>query len=319
MKTNSNILVRERMEKDELCRIAKLNATGLPYSYLFKKKEEKIGEYLHAYFGSTKKNFFISMPGKACIFLVPSEWDTEVFERTSARASFTFLEPQEMKYAEGLTDAFLDTCGKNKIKFVVASVNTRNVAFLDALIKRGFQVFSVHCKYQYSRRKGAPEIKPLYRTRPFREDDYGDLEKIVKTKLVSDKFGGHFNLDPHLGPDAIERLYSSWLRTAVSTNRDNLIVTENSQGEIGGFLLFSFDEILNKVSGIRVIGRGLTAVLDAFRGAEVSLSRAVFDITDRHFDFAEFDTQVYNYAMLKIWQYFRLKPVNSEYILHRWL
>lgn len=66
-----------------------------------------------------------------------------------------------------------------------------------------------------------------------------------------------------------------------------------------------------------VAGRGLSAVLPEAKGAYVSLVKAAIQNIFLHYDYLEFDTQLTNYEVIKVWQKFGFDFIRAKHTFHK--
>ena len=172
-------------------------------------------------------------------------------------------------------------------------------------------------RYIFSRDKHSiPELRDLYRIREFKRNDLGRLRHLAENSFRKN----HFHRDPHIPQNKADTIYTKWLdRYCLDMASEHVLVAENSERKAVGFLLYDFNQGLADTNGYRMIGHGLAAVSLQASGAFPALIKETIKKTVSFHDGAEFDTQIDNYAAMRIYQKFGFDYLCSHYTFHSWL
>lgn len=97
------------------------------------------------------------------------------------------------------------------------------------------------------------------------------------------------------------------------------LLLPKKKSEAVGFLTFKLNEELEKLTGNRIAGRGLSAVSPRVKGVYPCLVKAAIQDIILNYDCLEFDTQLNNYEVIKVWQRFKFGFIRAKYTFHKWL
>ena len=199
---------------------------------------------------------------------------------------------------------------------LAARVDASDIDTQRALTEAGFfQVDSV-LKFLHDPARGAPPEPAARRSRTrstFRKYEPGDRDGILS--LTADtyaRYPGRYHADPWLKPRGAER-YVRWAEKYVDGEADTIWVSE-SNGRVVGYLAFRYNRTFLRVLGMGCYGAGL----GASRGGDYqSLCRhALMTTRDIDWKFAEFDTQIDNYHVHRIYRDLQFDYVYAEHTYH---
>lgn len=256
------------------------------------------------------------------VSLVNLSWDTELFDFKMANISHLLID-NSYKYENSfeikhkLMSFILQLCKNENIKHLSCRIDTSDFSSFHVLEKCGFKIMDTIVTYIFNGFKhNIPNVKELYKVRLFRNNDLNALLKLTTGSFLKNRF----YKDIHLPKEKVDKLYREWVKNYCSNLENNRAFVAEKKDEIIGFAIYKKNRELEELCGIKIFGSGLSAVSPQAKGAYPALVKAVIrDFISLSYVIAEFDTQVNNYEVIKIWQRFGLDFVRSKYTLHKWL
>lgn len=207
-------------------------------------------------------------------------------------------------------------CKKEKIVHLSCRIDVSDTSGIHSLEVNDFRLMDTLVTYVFNRYKhNICGTKDLYRIRAFRKEDLGQLIHIAASTFTKDRF----HLDPLIPGAKANVLFGEWIKNYCKNKTSNkVLVAEDNKKSPVGFLAYKLDRELEKLTGIKIIGRGLSASLPESKGAYVALVKAVIQDTVKSYDCAEFDTQLNNYQVIKVWGRFKFDFTGAKYTFHKW-
>ena len=255
----------------------------------------------------------------ACVFQ-PLAWDSAFFGLPMGRILYVLRsEEATPKALESAVAACLEACRAAGLWHVAARVDVSDVHGILALENQGFRLMDALVTYTYHPRRDAPPpVKEMGVLRPFREEDADQIVSITQEAYRG--FRSRFHADPHLPDDRCDELYVEWARRVVTKEMaQQVLVTENGQGQLHGFTSFCRIEPVWTVSGVEMYGRGLGACRRDRPGAYAGLIRAGIAWTHARGAVSEMQTQNYNYSTIRVYEAVSAQYVRADYTFHAWL
>jgi hypothetical protein len=151
----------------------------------------------------------------------------------------------------------------------------------------------------------------------FKKEDLENLIAIAKNSFLN----GRFHIDPHIPKDKADLLYVEWIKNCCKRKTaDEVFVLEKKFRPVG-FFTYNLDKKLLKFTGIKSLGRGIAAVLPEAKGGYISLLIEALKKgkLELKVDLGVFETQIWNYSVIKIWHKFKMDFVGSKYTFHKWV
>lgn len=259
--------------------------------------------------------------------LEPLSWDSQHFGMPMGRlwpASVMSHEGAQATMAsQSLLSTALDECAQKGIQHLAARVDGENVPFVHALERQGFLLMDTLVTYLYRRAKDrVPEGRAIYRVRLFEDKDLEAIMDIAR----QGQYKGRFTQDPWVSQDRVMRMYEAWAqRSCEKIVADEVLVAE-AGAEVRGFLGYRKNQFFTEQTGLELWGGGLGVVSRQGVGAYASLLRAAvlrdFEGRDESVqpnipDLIDFDTQLSNAAILRVWQEFGYRMVRFSHAFHR--
>jgi len=240
-------------------------------------------------------------------------WDTQVLGTNVAKIGY-FMGNGVDGIKEKLLSRVFELCRKKNISHLSCRLDSGDISDIHLLEKKGFKIMDTLVTYAFNRyRHKVPPIRELYKVRNFRRGDLISLTSIARNSFSKDRF----HLDTHFSPRRADNLFVNWIKNSCRDLRLNRVfVCERGSGVVG-FLTFRLDDILETVSGYRIAGHGLSAVSPETKGAYPGLVKSAVQEIVRHYHCLEFDTQLNNYEVIRVWQRFGFDFIRSKYTFHK--
>lgn len=153
---------------------------------------------------------------------------------------------------------------------------------------------------------------------PFVIRDYepNDREGVLEvTGLMYAHYPSRYHRDPFLRKHSADR-YVSWMEKYLDGDADKTLVAER-EGKVTAFLSFRYDRRLYESTQILCYGAGIGASSAQGRGA---YSRLLYDAIlyamGKGSLYSEFDTQIDNYGVLRLYHQLGLRYVRAQYTFH---
>ena len=156
----------------------------------------------------------------------------------------------------------------------------------------------------------------LYRCDSATSEDLPFLTSLARTSFRRDRF----HLDPRFSKECADTVFVEWVKRFLEPDRpQRLIVARNTKGCPIGFLGYVLDEEMRSVSGVKIIGRGLSAVSPRAKGAYISLVEATIADVMEKYDLAEFDVRITDRQVTRILNRYQFKVLQIKHTFHLWL
>lgn len=257
--------------------------------------------------------------GMLCV--IPLAWDTHHFGMKMAKLLVLKRDAAGRRQAfdaDQLLDSGIDLCQRQKIAHLTCRIDIDDIATAHALEERDFHLMDTIVTYLFrsTPEYALPSLRRLHSVRECRESDLAELREIAKKAFTKDRF----HLDASFAPDKADALYAKWIRSFWIRKRGSkILVACDASGRPRGFLAYQLNSALRECAGIKAIGRGLAAVQPGAKGAYVALVMDTVRDAMGSYDFAEFDTQLTNREVIRIYNKFGFRLVRSQHTFHKWL
>jgi RimJ/RimL family protein N-acetyltransferase len=254
--------------------------------------------------------------GMAVLNFLP--WDTEHFGFSMAQIRYLMADGD---YARAHSIkvrliAFISSyCKEEGTVHISGRVDAEDISSIHALESSGFKLVDTLVKYVFNCHKHRIyAVKDLCKVRMFKDQDLLILKEIARVAFTKDRF----HSDPGFDRKKADELHVKWLEDLCRGEHERIFVAERNGRPIG-FLAFRLKKELEKLMGCKIGGHGLNAVSFQAKGAYPSLVKALLQDSILHYDYLEFDTQVKNYEVLKVWQRFGFDFKRAQYTFHKWI
>jgi hypothetical protein len=199
---------------------------------------------------------------------------------------------------------------------LAARIDASNAAAQRALTEAGFFPVDSVLKFLHDPARGPPPEPAARRSRArqtFRKYEPRDRDDVLRlTAETFARYPGRYYADPWLRPLGAER-YVRWAEKYADGEADTIWVSE-SRGRVVAYLAFRYNRVLLRVLGLGCYGAGL----GASRGGDYqALCRhALMFTTDIAWQVAEFDTQIDNYHVHRIYRDLKFDYALAEHTYH---
>lgn len=262
----------------------------------------------------------IAEDGKETVGLVILEflpWDTKHFRMKMARISYLMANKdysQALAIKNKLLSSLFELCRKEKIVYLSCRIDINDISSIHALEMNGFRLMDTLVTFAFIKGKHKiPEIKTIYPVRKCRAKDLPHLMEIAEKSFTDDRF----HLDPCILKEKADSLYSEWIKNSFEQKETIFVAVSGNKPR--GFLTYKLYKDLAKITGYKIMGRGLMAVEREAKGAIISLMKATFKDVRKNYDCVEYDTRLNNYEVIHICQKLGLDLVRAKYTFHKWL
>lgn len=195
-------------------------------------------------------------------------------------------------------------------------IDVDDLSSAHALESNGFLLMDTLVTYTFNRyRHKIPGFKELCKIRAFKKSDLPVLEQIGRSVFIKDRF----HLDHHILRKKADALFAAWVKNCCrGKDADRIFVAEQNKQPVG-FLAFELNGDLVKFTGYKIAGHGLSAISPGAKGIYPSLTKAATQEIALNYDCLEFDTQLNNYEVLRVWQSSGFDFIRAKYTFHKWL
>lgn len=246
-------------------------------------------------------------------------WDTRHFGFKMAKIGYLITKgnyTQAVSLKSKLLNYLLKICKDENFFHLSCRIDIEDTSSIHALETNGFRIMDTLVTYVFNRYKHKiPKIRDLYKVREFKRQDLPVLVKISENAFHKDRF----HLDPDISDKKADCLFGEWIRNSCRGKyAEKVFVAEKNSRPIG-FLTFKLEQEIKRLSGYKIAGHGLSAVSPRVKGIYPSLVKAAIKEIALHYDCLEFDTQLNNYEVIKVWQRFGFDFIRAKYTFHKWL
>jgi len=292
-----------------------------PYSNLkFFKDAGKLNNYYYALFLRKKENkiFQAFVRGGTQGFLIfsDSSWDSEVFGMKMAKIEYFAARGDysaQLGIKVSLLIKALEYAKARGIKHLSARIDSDDFSSVHAFEGCGFKLMDNLATYLLRERKIIfPQVQRWFRVGEITKGDLECAGNLLADKIVL----GHYSVDQAIPLLKAREMYKKWLETKFKDLKNNDIFVARRGKEVVGCSVFSFNSLLKKYTGLKSLHRGLVAVKPKAAGCFYAFLNANLK-KRRGFDFAEFETQTYNYNMTGLLQKLGMQLIRCRYTLHK--
>jgi RimJ/RimL family protein N-acetyltransferase len=333
-----NLVVKEihKKNKDIIKGLIRKNRYN-PYSNLgFYKDIDKLNNYYYElFFGSRTVKVLSAIHNNEMVGLLTfsvSRWDSKVFDMKMANLGYltaTGGYSAQFTIKKKLLTNAVKYLKAQRVKLASLRVDSNDFSSIHALESLGFRLMDNLSTYILRdislRRKEfvapkfekwstliVPKLERWFRIEEISPEDVkkaGDL-------LANSGIQGHYSVDPTIPSSKVSQMYRRWLESKYKDLKRNDIFVAKRGDEVVGCFIFSFNSLLEKYTGLKSIHRGLTAVDPSASGCIVAFINAELK-KRRDLDFAEFETQFYNYRMIDVIQKLGMRLIRCRYTFHK--
>ena len=266
--------------------------------------------------------FGIVAPGDepaAAALVRPLPWDSAFFEIPMARLTLIHDADARRATMHDIIAPALAACRERGLRHVSVRVDVADAETIQALEDAGFRMMDALATYIYPLKRPAPEPgKDMGFVRLYRPEDREQVLEI--TREAYHGFRGRYHLDPHLPQDRSDELYVEWARKSFDGEwADVVLVTDNGKGELHGWASYKQIEPVSTVGGTPIRGGGLGACRRDKPGAYAGLLRAATVRIHGGGAVTEMQTQIFNFATIRLYESVNTQFVRADYTLHAWL
>lgn len=255
----------------------------------------------------------------ATVVARPLAWDTAFFGVPMGRLDYVLVTDQTTR--ETRSSLVGEACARAKasgLTHLSARVDVADLDTLTALEDHGFRIMDALVTYIMRPAKDPPaDVRTVGVIRESRAEDHEAILDITREAYRG--YRGRFHLDPHLDPARADAFYVEWARQCCAgAMADIILVSEDSQGGLNGYLAYRRRQPMSTI-GMPIFGGGLGACRRETPGAYASLLRDATHWSHARGGMGEYQTQNYNFAVIRVYEAAGAHYVRAEYTLHAWL
>jgi hypothetical protein len=168
-----------------------------------------------------------------------------------------------------------------------------------------------------------PKVDPAFALEALTKDKF-DRVKREEIWHMADFMRASYRIDryhndPRLPAEKSHEVYVEWFKNILNGTWADGMYIARREGRIVGMTGFNYFFELEKLYDVRIIGRGLSAVLPEGRGGYHALTLAARTMAPYGCRFVEFETQIQNYPVINVWSRHGIGFARGRYTLHKWL
>jgi hypothetical protein len=251
----------------------------------------------------------------------PLPWDSSVFGIQMGQVPLFIhggKEEGSRKAAEELLDAMLSSCRERGVEHLNMRVDTDDLALAQVLETRRFQLVDTIVTYIFiPSRQELGHFKYLFKTRIYREGDRDAVLRVASEAYRN--FYGRYHADPRLPRERCDRLYQIWAGKILEPGFAERIIVAERKGKVVGFLGYRMNKEILESTGVKVVGGGLGGCLPEGLGAYAAILEEAMREGMHRYDMQDFETQVNNVNVIRIYQKLNFEYARSKYTFHAWL
>lgn len=257
--------------------------------------------------------------GGAAVVVRPQPWESAFFDLPMARLYLLHGGERSAPALRSLLAEARVVCGARGIRHLSVRIDVADAAAIQALEDAGFRMMDALATYIYPLKRPAPEpTKEMGVLRLFRPEDREQILDITREAYRG--FRGRYHLDPHLPAERSDALYVEWAKKACDGEwADVVLVTENGDGVVHGWASYRQIEPVSSVGQTPIRGAGLGACRRDKPGAYAGLLRAATQRIHGAGAVTEMQTQLFNFATIRLYESVDTQFVRADYTLHAWL
>lgn len=259
------------------------------------------------------------VPLHAAAIVRPLPWDSGFFELPMARLSLIHDGDADRAALHRVVASAVNACRARGVLHLSVRVDVADAEAIQALEDAGFRMMDALATYIYPLKRPAPEPgKDMGVLRLYRPDDRDQILDITREAYRG--FRGRYHLDPHLPQQRSDELYVEWAKKSCDGEwADVVLVAENGKGELHGWASYRQIEPVSTVGATPIRGGGLGACRRDKPGAYAGLLRAATVRIHGGGAVTEMQTQIFNFATIRLYEAVETQFVRADYTLHAWL
>lgn len=149
----------------------------------------------------------------------------------------------------------------------------------------------------------------------FKKEDLKPLAEFLRKAYRIDRF----HADARLPAERSHDVYVEWFWNVFNGEWADGVHVIRKEGKIVGFLGLQFFKDIQDLYGVKIAGRGFSAVLPEARGGYTVVVEAANTQCPMPHDYGEFDTPIQNYPVINNLIQHGMYFLRCKYTLHRWL
>lgn len=255
------------------------------------------------------------------VIVEPLFWESSFFGLQMARINLLLCRHPTAEYypiAAALLNTALEGAREAGLEHLSVRIDVDNLCLMHALEDTGFRLMDTLCTYIFEQGQELPTCKDKrYMTRNYRPDDYQAVLDVATTAFKG--YPNRFSVDPHLNDEQAGKFYLEWTKKFCRGKQMEQLIVAEKKDRVIGFLGWQSNQDLYRLTGKRVVGRGLGACYPLRFNGYYDLLHEATRRALQTADSCEYDTQSFNMATMNLYQQLGFRFVRAKYTLHCWL
>jgi hypothetical protein len=250
----------------------------------------------------------------------PLPWDSSVFTVPMAQIPVFVHDAGagSREVVAALSELLIAECRASGLRHLNVRIDADDLVLLQELEARRFYLVDTVVTYTFvPRRQELGHVKHLFTTRTYRPEDRGQIIEVAK--IAYQNYIGRYHADRHLPRDLSDRLYALWAEQLVDGGLAEQIIVAERKGRIVGFVGYRMKKDILAATGLKVVGGGLGGCKPEGVGAYSALLEEAMREGMHRYDMQDFETQINNVNVVRIYQKLNFEYARAKYTLHAWL
>lgn len=245
-----------------------------------------------------------------------SKWDSDIFGMKMAKIIYIVSKggyDKELMVKNRLLDKAIEYLKSSGVKLITTRVEAGDFSSLHSIENHKFKIMDNLANYILRKRIILfPDASRWFAVSKMQRRDLG----VSADMFANAGIRSHFFIDPYVPLVKAKNMYRKWLKCVFRNQKDSDIFVAKRDNVIVGCSFFSFNRLLADYTGLKSLHRGLIAIDSSSPGCFIAFINASM-MKKRRLDFAEFETQTYNYKMVEVLQKLGAQLIGLRYTFHR--
>jgi hypothetical protein len=226
-----------------------------------------------------------------------------------------------------LLGALVASARERGLEHLATRVDVRDLAGVEAAQRAGFRLVDTLVTYLGHASPPRPdwvaEHYPDFESETLSGPDLARVDRAAVEHFAAFMRESYridrFHADRRLPAERSHELYVEWFRRIFSGEWASGVQLVRRGGRYVGFCSFRDEPDVERLTGVRVIGRGLAAVLPEGHGGYALLAENICTRCPLGSRFQEFDSQIQNLPVINVWIRRGMPFFRARLTFHRWL
>jgi hypothetical protein len=258
----------------------------------------------------------------------PLPWESKHFDVSMGSVPWLLApESERPERLASLLDRLAAAARERGLAHLATRVDARDTGGTEAAQRAGFRLVDTLVTYLGHASPPRPdwvaEHYPDFESETFAGPELARIDRAAVQHFAAFMRESYrldrFHADRRLPAERSHELYVEWFRRIFTGEWASGVQLVRRGGRYVGFCSFRDDPDVERLTGVRVIGRGLAAVLPEGHGAYALLAENICTRCPLGSRFQEFDTQIQNLPVINVWIRRGMPFFRARLTFHRWL